>query len=187
MYLPSDDSILLANCVKHYHGNLALEIGIGSGIITRILCENFETVIGTDIEFEILKNCKNDNDLFSKKSLDLICTDAASPFRGNIFDLIVSNPPYVPDDRSNKGEKISDHAIYGGPSGIEITLHIIKSSIFCLTKWGKVLIIVSSLSDHLRIYALMLELNLKGRRITEKKIFFETLSAVELRFSGLSF
>ncbi|MDQ3971939.1 MAG: methyltransferase domain-containing protein, partial [Thermoproteota archaeon] len=60
MYLPSDDSVLLANCLKDYSGNFALDIGAGSGIITHALCENFEHVVGTDIVFEMLRNCKKD-------------------------------------------------------------------------------------------------------------------------------
>src|SRR5215475_13843981 len=173
MYIPSDDSVLLGNCVKDYHGNLALEIGIGSGIITNILAQSFGTVIGTDIDIRILTFHKNYNDSFLGESFNLICTNAALPFRSNIFDLIVSNPPYLPDDRDNEGKKIFDSAIYGGSTGIEITLHIIRSAIFALSKCGKLLVIISSLSNYQKIYELVSELNLKVRTLTAKKIFFE--------------
>ena len=45
MYLPSDDSIFLANIVSRYHGILALEIGTSSGTILRELSKNFRVVV----------------------------------------------------------------------------------------------------------------------------------------------
>ncbi|HZB73663.1 MAG TPA: methyltransferase, partial [Nitrososphaeraceae archaeon] len=154
LYLPSEDSILLANCLKDYSGNIALDIGVGSGIITQALCENFKKVIGTDLEFEILKKCNKDvasntskdsnKKLKNERGFELVCADAASAFRNNIFDLVVSNPPYLPENYDNEGMKIHDEAIYGGKSGIEVTLKIIKSSLATLKREGKLLIIVSS-------------------------------------------
>ena len=177
LYLPSEDSILLANCLKDYSGNIALDIGVGSGIITRALCENFKKVVGTDLEFEILKCNKK---LKNEEGFELVCADAASVFKDNIFDLVVSNPPYLPEDYDNEGMKIHDEAIYGGKSGIEVTLKIIKSSLATLKREGKLLIIVSSLSDIARLQELLELLNLNMKKIVEKRLFFETLSAVEI-------
>ena len=192
MYLPSDDSILLADCIKEYHGNLALDIGVGSGIITEILCQNFEYVAGTDIAIEALRSCKenvvryrqSDNNRVSKRGIrfELICTDAASAFRGSTFDLIVSNPPYLPDDYDNGGKKIHDRTIYGGPTGIELTLHIIRSSLSSLRRDGRLVTIVSSLSNVSRLYQLTHQLNLSIKKIAQKKMFFETVSVIEIRF-----
>jgi release factor glutamine methyltransferase len=102
---------------------LALDIGVGSGIITETLCQNFEYVAATDTVIETLKRCKesivryrqSDNNMVSKRDMrfELICTDAASAFRSSTFDLIVSNPPYLPDDYDNEGRKIHDRTIYG--------------------------------------------------------------------------
>ena len=192
MYLPSDDSILLANCLKDYHGNLALDIGVGSGIITETLCQNFEYVTGTDIVIETLKRCKesivryrqSDNNMVSKRDMrfELICTDAASAFRSSTFDLIVSNPPYLPDDYDNEGRKIHDRTIYGGPTGIELTLHIIRSSLSSLRRDGRLVTIVSSLSNVSSLYQLTHQLNLSIKKIAQKKMFFETVSVIEIRF-----
>ena len=192
MYLPSDDSILLADCIKDYHGNLALDIGVGSGIITETLCENFKYVVGTDIAIETLKSYKesivryrqSNNNTASKRNMrfELICTDAASAFRSNIFDLIVSNPPYLPDDYDNRGNKIDDRTIYGGPTGIELTLHIITSSLSSLRRDGRVVTVVSSLSSISRLYQLTRQLNLSMKKIAQKKMFFETVSVIEIGF-----
>jgi release factor glutamine methyltransferase len=192
LYLPSDDSVLLANCLKDYSGNLALDIGAGSGIITHALCENFEHVVGTDLVFEMLRNCKKDavshtsedSEKMSKndKRFELVCADAASAFRSNTFDLIVSNPPYLPDDYNNEGRRVYDRAIYGGESGIEVTINIIRSSLRALKREGSLLIIVSNLSDTSQLHALLHLFNLSMKKIVEKRLFFETLSVVEIRF-----
>jgi release factor glutamine methyltransferase len=194
LYLPSDDSILLANCIKNYRGKTALEIGVGSGIITESLSANFEYVIGTDLVLEPLRSCiQNDSryhinaykQLKDVNGLELICADAASPFRRCVFDLIVSNPPYLPDDYDSGGKRINDRSVYGGTNGIEMTLHIIQSSILSLKREGSMLIIVSSLSNIPRLEELLRQLNMTLKLIIEKKLFFETLSVVEINFKSM--
>lgn len=194
LYLPSEDSILLADCLKDYSGDIALDIGVGSGIITQTLCENFKKVVGTELAFEMLEKCKEDvvsntskdseKKLENERGFELVCADAASAFRDNIFDLVVSNPPYLPEDYDNEGMKIHDEAIYGGKSGIELTLKIIKSSLSTLKREGKLLIIVSSLSNISRLQELLELLNLNMKKIVEKRLFFETLSVVEIGFKN---
>jgi len=173
LYTPSDDSFLLAGSVLGYSGKSALEIGVGSGTVLKALHENFQIVAGTDIDFVSLEYCKNNlsNDIY------LVCCDAASPFRHR-FDLIVSNPPYLPVEDNEK----KDSAIHGGSRGIETTLHFIKSATSILAENGKMLIIVSNLSDTTKIDELIAEMKLKKRTISEKKLFFETLTTLEIGF-----
>lgn len=190
MYLPSDDSILLADCLKEYHGNSALDIGLGSGIIAETLCRNFEYVVGSDIVIDTLESYRENGVRYHKtdnkrskygNGFELVCSDAAAAFRANIFDLIVSNPPYLPDDYGYKGKRIYDRTIYGGATGIELTLCIVRSSIPSLVREGSIILIVSSLSDLSRLHQLTHQLDLNMRKITEKKLFFETISAMEIR------
>jgi release factor glutamine methyltransferase len=180
--------------MKDYRGKTALEIGVGSGIITESLSANFEYVIGTDLVLEPLRSCiQNDSryhinaykQLKDVNGLELICADAASPFRRCVFDLIVSNPPYLPDDYDSGGKRINDGAVYGGTNGIEMTLHIIQSSVLSLKREGSLLLIVSSLSNIPRLNELLRQLNMTMKIIIEKKLFFETLSVVEINFKSM--
>jgi release factor glutamine methyltransferase len=173
LYLPSEDSFLLAKSVEAYTGKSALEIGIGSGAVLRVLHENFQIVAGTDIDFLSVRHCKENlpNDIM------LACCDAASPFRYK-FDLIVSNPPYLPVE----GNERKDSTIHGDSNGIETTLRFMKSATSVLAENGKVLIVVSSLSNPPKIAEFIAQMNLKRRMISEKKLFFETLTTIELSF-----
>ncbi|HEX9317700.1 MAG TPA: methyltransferase, partial [Nitrososphaeraceae archaeon] len=94
MYIPTEDSYLLVETIKRYSGKKALEVGVGSGIITKELSKNFEVVIGTDSNL--------DSVIFAKGSLSrktqLICCNMCDTIRSK-FDLIVSNPPYLRDLR----------------------------------------------------------------------------------------
>ena len=173
MYQPAEDSFFLAECAKHYCGNLALEIGSGSGIILNTLSQNFNSVVGTDIDYMSLKHYKTN----LPKNGVLICCDAASALAVK-FDFIVSNPPYLSDhDKKNK-----DHTIDGGPTGIEATLHFIRSAVLVLQKRGKMLTIISSLSDSSKLDKLIKEKNLKKRIVKIRKLFFETLYIIEISF-----
>jgi release factor glutamine methyltransferase len=172
LYHPAEDSFFLAECAKHYCGNLALEIGSGSGVILNTLSQNFNSVVGTDIDYVSLKHYKSN----LPKNGALICCDAASALAVK-FDFIVSNPPYLSDH-----DKKKDITIDGGPTGIEATLHFIHSAVSVLQKRGKILTIISSLSDSSKLDKLIKEMNLKKRIVIVRNLFFETLYIIEISF-----
>jgi release factor glutamine methyltransferase len=171
LYLPSDDTIFLSNILNDYHGRLALEIGISSGTIFRELSKNFSIVIGTDIDFNSLKHS-----LMMSKNDRLLCCDAATALHNVKFDLIISNPPYLPN-----AMKHNDKTVDGGPTGIEISIHFLTSVIDKLNKNGKILILVSSLSEKGKLDRFISKNNLTKKQIARKDLFYETLQIIELR------
>jgi len=167
VYVPSDDTFLLADCIKQYRGRQALEIGVGSGLLLNVLEKNFASVAGSDIDLRALEHCRG------RSGAMLACCDAASAFAG-LFDLIVSNPPYLPDD------KVRDTTLHGGPAGIETTIHFIQSALPLLAHDGRMLFVLSSLADSSALDRLVTEKNMRNKVIREKRLFYETLSVVEL-------
>jgi len=167
MYVPSDDTFLMADCIKQYSGRWALEIGIGSGVLLNLLEKNFTSVAGSDVDLRALLHCRG------RSGAMLVCCDAAMAFTG-MFDLIVSNPPYLPDD------KVKDTTVHGGPSGIETTIHFIRSALPLLARGGRMLFTVSSLADPSALDQLVIEKKMSKKVVKEKRMFYETLSVVEL-------
>ncbi len=175
MYIPSDDSYLLLNSLERYHGKSALEIGTGSGIILRELCKTFSTVVASDVDFQSLVLC---NQIGCRK-VNLICCDAANALSQNErYDLIISNPPYLPIDKC----EIQDRAISGGMTGSEVAIEFVKSSIDLLSERGVILIVLSSLSNIPKFHHEITSLGLFRRTISTKSLFFESLSVEELGF-----
>ena len=170
MYLPAEDTYLLAECALQYRGRWALEMGVGSGAVVRALAQNFENVAGSDIHWDSLRHCREQD-----RRIMLACCDAASAFRGE-FDLIVTNPPYLPDDKK------TDATVHGGPSGVETTVRFVQSALPLLAKKGRMLVVVSSLADRSALDSFAKEKKLKTKIIKEKALFFERLSVLELTF-----
>ena len=170
LYLPSDDTIFLANTVNRYSGTLALEIGTSSGIVLMELAKQFKTVIGTDIDFCSLKHL-----LEMSRNQRVICCHAASALHGIKFDLIVTNPPYLPNATGH-----IDKTIDGGPAGVEITIGFLKDAIDRLEIGGKILIIVSSISDTRKLDSFLSKNNIMVKKIAQKELFYETLQILEL-------
>ena len=169
MYTPAEDSVLLANTVGSYHGDVALEIGTGSGIVAGALKRNYNRVIASDIDFSTLQSCKK-----AHPDMDLICCDAAQPFARK-FDLIVSNPPYLP------GSPDQDLTIYGGSRGVETTLRFARTAARALNAGGAMLFIVSSLSDLGYLNQALFRMGLSARTVAEKRLFYETISVIEVK------
>ena len=170
MYLPSNDTNFLANIVSRYHGIFALEIGTSSGVILRELSKNFRVVIGTDIDFYSLKHV-----LMISRNERVICCDAASTLQNIKFDLIVSNPPYLPSTINHV-----DKTVDGGPTGIEVSIHFLTSALDKLTRNGKILLLVSNLSDTCKLDRFIAKNNLAMKKIAQKDLFYETLQIIEL-------
>jgi release factor glutamine methyltransferase len=145
-------------------------MGTSSGFILRELSKNFSIVVGTDIDFYSLK-------LILKMSRNerVICCDAATALRNIKFDMIVFNPPYLPNTNNNV-----DKTVDGGPTGIELSIHFLISAIGKLTNNGKILMLVSSLSDTEKLDSFIEKNNLTFKKICEKDLFYETLKVLEL-------
>lgn len=175
IYPPSDDTFLLAECASRYRGRRALELGVGSGLILSVLEKNFESVVGSDIDIGALVFCTN------RTRADLICCDAASAIAPiQYFDLIVTNPPYLPDDRE------IDSTVHGGPTGVEKTIHFVESAMPLLAMGGKMLVVVSSLADPAALDRFIDKAKIRKKVLAEKKLFFETIAVVELRDMRIS-
>src|SRR5919108_802640 len=180
MYAPSDDTFLLADCIRQYNGKRVLEIGVGSGFLLDILEKNFAYVAGSDIDLQALQHCKQrQNMTAASANILLVCCDAGSAFGVGKFDLIVSNPPYLPNNDNDNNNNL-DLTVNGGPTGIETTIHFINSALPLLAVDGKLLVVISSFANSSALDKLVLEKNMHKKVLKERKLFYETLSVVEL-------
>jgi release factor glutamine methyltransferase len=164
-YEPADDTFFFAEYVEKEKGLLALEIGTGSGYLTKILEQNFETVVGTDISFDSLRDQK-------MRIQNPICCDGASALRG-MFDLIICNLPYLPSDA------VVDRAVDGGPEGLPIPIHIMESVVQCVDSESKVLLLTSSLASLDKLVGKIESMGFIVKVIGKKKLFFEELVVLE--------
>jgi len=165
-YPPSEDTFFIANNIENEKGDYALDIGSGSGYLTKLLCENFSFVVGTDINYNVLQHQS------SYKTNNLICCNSSDAL--NIkFDFIVCNLPYLATD------EILDIATDGGAEGFEVPKKIFDSALKNLKEQGKFIFVTSSLSNYLKLIGYAERLGLKTRVIAKKKLFFEELILVE--------
>ena len=158
----------LQNNIENEKGNFALDVGSGSGYLTKLLSENFDFVVGTDINFNVLKNQ-------TYKTKNLVCCNGSDALKIK-FDFIVCNLPYLATD------EIIDIATDGGAEGFEIPKKIFDSVISNLDEKGKFVFVTSSLSNNQKLIKYAQELGLKTRILTTKKLFFEELILVETTF-----
>lgn len=164
-YPPSEDTFFIANNIENEKGEFALDIGSGSGYLTKLLSENFSYVVGTDINFDVLKNqtYKTDN---------LICCNSSDALSIK-FDFVVCNLPYLATD------EILDIATDGGAEGFEIPKKIFDSVYYNIKENGKFVFVTSSLSNYQKLIDYAQNLGMKTRIMTKKKLFFEELILVE--------
>jgi len=73
------------------------------------------------------------------KGYSLVHADALSAFKQNVFDVIVSNPPYVEDSYVAESTSLRYEpaiALKGGRQGLDIVKRIIEQSSVCLAEGG---------------------------------------------------
>lgn len=119
LYTFTSDSVVLANFVKIKSKENALEIGVGSGVISILLSkkQKFKHITGFEIQkdmFELANKNLELNNLSDK--ITLINDDLANYkkyLKDGSFDVVFSNPPYKREgsakDNENKSKAIARH------------------------------------------------------------------------------
>lgn len=162
LYEPAEDSSLLQEQVRKYAKGKVLDIGTGTGILAQTAIEKTKDVLAVDINKEAVNHCK-------KLGINCIKSDLFENVKGK-FDLMIFNPPYLPDDKI----KLEDDKNYiGGEKGNEILERFLSEAKNHLNKKGKILIVFSSLTPN--INKIIKKNKFKFKKLSERKFFFEKL------------
>lgn len=137
------------------------DAGCGSGILAVTLqLETGAETWGTDISFPALQVAR-ENARRLGAPVRLVACDLLSALAPASFDLVVSNPPYVPDgDRAGLQREVRDHepgvALFAGPTGYEIYQRLVADARRVLRPGG-FLIMELGFGTHERVLAMLAE------------------------------
>lgn len=109
-----------------------LDLGTGSGClaVTLDVEEPHMHVTATDISDEALETAKKNNQNL-KGNVTFVQGDWFEPIEGQKFDIIVSNPPYIPDSEYVEDLVVDNEptvALFGGEDGLDFYRHIIENA-----------------------------------------------------------
>ncbi|MFZ1970987.1 MAG: HemK2/MTQ2 family protein methyltransferase [Candidatus Nanoarchaeia archaeon] len=170
IYQPAEDSFFLNSFlvkeIRELKQKKILDMGSGSGFQSKTLIENGihpENIFLSDINKDAINNLKKE---FPKSRV--IESDLFKNVKDK-FDLIIFNPPYLPEDKFDAGLETS-----GGKKGSKIINEFLKQARKHLLKNGKILILTSSFTKGIDW------MDYNRKLLGKKKIFFEELYVWEL-------
>ena len=177
VYPPSEDSILLIECLDVRKGERVLEIGCGSGVVSIHCASNGCDVTSVDINPYAVELTGSN---FYRNGLkgDVSVSDVYSNVEGR-FDTIIFNLPYLPTD-DDIG--IISKAWDGGSDGMGPLPELLNGAPEHLLPNGRVVIVISSLMGKNALDNALSGLEVKV--LGELPLFFEVLRVLEIRGSS---
>lgn len=184
IYEPAEDSFLIAEYLSNIIPKILnknpevsfLEIGSGSGI-------NLETAFNAGIKKEKIFSCDLNKDAVKYcKNLGFNCiySNLFAKIPKMKFDIIIFNPPYLPEDKNYSEPEDSKLATTAGEKGNEIIIKFLKQAKNFTEKSGIIIIITSSLSKKIDFK----NLGYNSKKISTKNLFFEKLFLWELKLAN---
>ncbi|USS40995.1 class I SAM-dependent methyltransferase [Thermococcus aggregans] len=173
VYEPAEDTFLLARNLKVKEGDVALDVGIGTGIIALLMAKKARFVLGVDINPIAVELAKENAKLNGIKNVEFRVSDLFQNVEGK-FDIITFNAPYLPGEP----EEPIDLALVGGENGREVLDRFLEEFPDYLKEDGVVQIVQSSITG---IEKTLKKLEAKGFRaeITAKeRYFFEEIVVI---------
>ena len=148
VYIPSDDTFLLAENLEIKEGQSVLEIGTGSGLVSMYASLLSDDVTATDINYNALELAEKNFKLNNINTIKLEFGDLFEPVKDKKFDVILFNTPYLPTDSDDIINDDLNYAFDGGLDGRKVIDRFINQVSNHLNDKGIVQIIQSSLSDN---------------------------------------
>jgi release factor glutamine methyltransferase len=164
IYPPSEDTFLLAAAAlaEVRPTDRVLEIGTGSGYIAGFLQEQAERVVATEINPHAALAAH-------KRGVEVVRTDLARGICGK-FDLILFNPPYLPTQPEERVDDWFEYALDGGKTGRAAIERFSREAGFVLAPDGRILLLVSSLTGIVEVFALFQDKEMKAGIVRSERL-----------------
>ncbi len=175
VYIPSDDTFLLAENLEIKEGQSVLEIGTGSGLVSMYASLLTDDVTATDINYNALELAEKNFRLNNINTIRLEFGDLFEPVKDKKFDVILFNTPYLPTDSDDIIDDDLNYAFDGGLNGRKVIDRFINEVSNHLNDKGIVQIIQSSLSDNDRTLDMFDRNGFVAEIAESEKFFFEEI------------
>jgi release factor glutamine methyltransferase len=127
---------------------MAVDLGTGSGAIALAIAAEvpLATVVGVEMQPEAFVWARRNAARLALPNARILCGDLASalPQATGAVDVVVSNPPYVPDEAVPRDPEVRMHdpatALYGGADGLDVVRRVIATAARLLRPGGTVVL-----------------------------------------------
>jgi release factor glutamine methyltransferase len=173
VYPPSEDTFLLLACLEINSKEKILEMGCGTGIIALHCAKAGGLVTAVDINPKAVA-CARANAKMNDLDIKVMHSDLFLDVEGG-FDLIIFNPPYVPDVIRGEIER----SWAGGEDGVRVLERFLKDAPKHLAKGGRILVLLSTAMEGAALQCVLSQFI--RDRLSSKRLFFEEIWVEELR------
>ena len=178
VYVPAEDSYLLADNLLIKEGQSVLEIGTGSGIVAMYASKLTDEITVTDINFDACRLAEKNFRENGIENIEILFGNMFEPVKNRKFDVILFNTPYLPTEDGEVLEDTINYAFDGGLNGrkvIDVFLNEVGNH---LNEGGIVQLIQSSLSGNEETLDMLDKSGFIAEIAASEHFFFENITLI---------
>ncbi len=174
VYPPSEDTFLLMDAVSGERGARGLELCSGTGAVGLSIASHVEEMVAVDLNPVAAMNTLL-NYRVNGRWVSVVVGDLFSPIHGK-FDLIMINPPYLPDGEGDP----ADPTWSGGASGRSIIDRFISEVGDFLSPGGRAYMLQSSINGIEKSLERACSEGLEAQIVERRDFDFESLVVIRM-------
>ena len=178
VYIPAEDSYLLAENLEIKEGQSVLEIGTGSGIVAMYASRLTDRITVTDINFDACELARKNFEANNIENIEILFGNLFEPVKNRKFDVILFNTPYLPTEEGDVIDSNLNYAFDGGLDGRKVIDLFLNEVGNHLNDGGIVQMIQSSFSDNDLTLSMLDELGFIAEIKAKEHFFFEDITLI---------
>ena len=178
VYVPAEDSYLLADNLEIKKGQSVLEIGTGSGIVAMYASRLTDDITVTDINFDACELARKNFTENGLENIGILWGNLFEVVENRKFDVILFNTPYLPTEDDEVLDNTINYAFDGGLNGRKVIDLFLNEVGNHLNDGGIVQMIQSSLSGNDETLARLDEMGFIAEIAASEHFFFEDITLI---------